>query len=398
MRRRYAARRQAMAIHSHRREIPMNKDHRDALRAAALIHEQLTNRNLPASAVHLPRYSWAAIERLQRQVSGASGRGWHLAARRLREQMADAIRRCHMELETALRTVESHIAPRLLSTSSEIYRDILALYAEFDEVEIDFGSHEIRVTTDAIVFSEIDLGRFDICFDWQRLGESQPYRVVARDSNPASQNQGVTHPHVQDEALCEGDGRAAIQTALAQGRLYDFILMVSQVLHTYARGSAYVEMDNWNGITCSDCGTTMSSDDSYSCQRCGCELCDECRQSCAACEESYCSACLSCCPECELDFCRGCMEVCPACRRNICSHCMEDGLCPSCRAEQSQDEEEDNDDDKSDNCTEGQPAERAGIDSLSQEARQAEGLAGTGQEKPDATIEPDRLGEALVPA
>ena len=152
-------------------------------------------------------------------------------------------------------------------------------------------------------------------FAWTGSGwtDHQPYRVVARDPNPAARNDSVTHPHVQDEMLCEGDGRSAIRAALAQGRIFDFFLLVSQVLHTYARGSAYVEMDDWSGVSCSDCGTTMSPDDSYCCQRCGSELCGDCRRSCAGCEESHCSGCLSQCPECEMDFCRGCLEVCPGC-------------------------------------------------------------------------------------
>jgi hypothetical protein len=372
----------------------MNKNKRDAFRAAVLIHEQLTNRKPPASTVHLPGYSWAAIERLKRQIARASGRGWHRAASRLNEEMVDAMRRCHSELETALRTVEVHSAPRFLSTPSEIYRDILALHAEFDEVEIDFDGHELCATTDAIVLSDIDLGCFDIRLGWQRLGGPQPYRVVARDPNPAAAKSDVPHPHVQDETLCEGEGRSAIRAALAQGRLYDFMLLVSQVLHTYARGSAYVEMDNWTGVTCEDCGTMLSHEDSFSCQRCGGELCEDCRQLCAACEESYCAGCLSSCPECERDFCRGCMEVCPACQRKVCGQCMEDGLCTSCQAEQSQ-EEEDHDDEFTDR-TEGQPAGRAGAEMLFE--HQVEGLAAADQEKPDVATEPDRVGEALVPA
>ena len=279
--------------------------------AAMLIHEQLVSRDLPALTVHLPGHSWANIERLHRRIARACGHGWHLAARRLSEEMAEAIRRCHRDLETALRTAEAHSTPRILPTPSEIYRDILALDAEFDEVEIDFDAHELCVTTDAVVLSDIDLGRFDIRLDWRRLGESRPYRVVARDPNPSATKSDVPHPHVQDETLCEGDGRPAIRAALTHCRLFDFMLLVSQVLHTYARGSAYVEMDDWTGISCNDCGTIVSPNDSYCCQRCGNDLCDDCHQSCAACEESHCSGCLSCCPVCEENFCRDCMGVCP---------------------------------------------------------------------------------------
>jgi len=375
----------------------MNKNDRDALRAAVLIREQLAKRNLPASIVHLSGYSWATIERLQHQIARASGRGWHRAARRLSQEMADALRRYHQDLEMALRTVEAHNVPRISSTPAEIYRDIQALQTEFDEVEIDIANQTISVTTDTIEFEGIDLGQFEIRLDWHRLGSSLAYRLVARDPNPAATNSEVTHPHVQDETLCEGEGHCAIQAALAQGRIYDFMLLVSQVLHTYARGSAYVEMHDWTGVTCSDCGTMMSPDDSYSCQRCGCELCDDCHRLCAACEECYCSGCLSCCPECEMDFCRGCLDECPECGRDVCGNCMEDGLCSSCQAKQIQEEEE-NHDDNDESTTEGQPADRAGIGTPCRKAHPAENLAAADEKEPGTAAESDRLGEAFVPA
>ena len=213
---------------------------------------------------------------------------------------------------------------------------------------------------------------------------------------------------IHDMATLIGFGAAAINPyvmfesldeLVAQYRIYDLMLLISQVLHTYARGSAYVELDAWTGISCKDCGITMSPDDSYGCQRCGSELCDDCRHSCAACEESHCSGCLSCCPECEMEFCRGCMEVCPDCHRKVCCQCMEDGLCPSCREKQFQEEkdEHDADDDKSTDRAEGYPDGQAGTGEPSQEASRAEDVA-TGKTEPDAAVEPDCLGEALVPA
>ncbi len=61
-------------------------------------------------------------------------------------------------------------------------------------------------------------------------------------------------PHVSDETLCEGDGRRAIHAALAAGRLYDFFTIVDRLLNTYASGRAYVDLDNWFGTPCHDCG------------------------------------------------------------------------------------------------------------------------------------------------
>ncbi len=377
----------------------MNKNQRTLLRAAILIHEHLASRCRSVPALHVSECSWATIERFRQGIALASRRGWHDAARRLGEQMADAMHRLQLALEVARQTIESHTGSRKIPSPSEIYRDLSALEEEFDVVEIDLSAHEIVVTTACIVLDDIDLGAFSIRLDWRRLDNSSPYRVVARDPNPASRNEGVTHPHVQDETLCEGDGRAAIQAALAQGRLYDFFLLVSQVLHTYARGAAYVELDLWNGISCTDCGTTMDPDDSYSCQRCGSELCEDCRQICAGCEEAHCAGCLSLCPGCDMDFCRGCLDVCDGCHKRFCNNCLEDGLCPNCQAEQSEEEEENKDDehDQSDERLSERLDERTGVTAPSASAGQTNSNSPV-ENEPDTAVEPHRLGEALVSA
>ncbi len=79
-----------------------------------------------------------------------------------------------------------------LPTEGEIFRDILGLQAEFDEVELVPDSGEIRVTVGPIVLEDIDLGRFQICLDWLGTGSASPYRVVALDPHPASSNDAVT--------------------------------------------------------------------------------------------------------------------------------------------------------------------------------------------------------------
>lgn len=355
----------------------MTTSDRTMLRAAVLIHEQLSQRHVQNFSRCLPEYSWAAAVRLRRQIVRAKDRGWHRAAGRLMGDLGGTLRRCQMELETVLHTIEPATSSLCIPSPSDIYQDIGALRTEFAEVEIDLQEHELCVTTDAIVLEGIDLGRFQIHLDWHRLGSPPAYRVMALDPNPAAANEEVTHPHVQGEILCEGDGRAAIRAVLAQGRIYDLFLLVSQLLHTYGRGSSYVELDDWDGITCDDCGRQIREADSYGCSRCGSTLCDECSHCCAACEESHCSGCLSTCPECEQDFCRSCLETCPRCRRRVCRQCMEDGLCVTCHEKQLQDEEQDDDD---------------------SEATNQNALAAAETERPVAPAEPHRLGEAVVSA
>ena len=114
---------------------------------------------------------------------------------------------------------------------------------EFEAVDIDLGEHELSVTTDRIVLEGINLGSFKIRLDWHLLGFSSAYRVMALDPNPAAKNEDITHPHVQDGNLCEGEGRSAVQAALEECRLYDFFLLVSRLLHTYGRGKP--SRTNW---------------------------------------------------------------------------------------------------------------------------------------------------------
>ncbi len=377
----------------------MNKPPRAVLRAAVLIHEQLAEHDQSASTVHLPNRSWAMINHVRQRIAQARDHGWQRAAKKLRQEMTDHLGYYRLELDSMLRALETRSAPRVRYGPCDIYQDLLALSTEFDDVEIDLDEHELRVTTDAIVLEGIHLGRFTICLDWQKLGDPDPaYRVMACDPHPARTREDVPHPHVQDETLCEGEGRAAIRAALAQGRVQDFVVLVSQVLHTYARGSAYVELDDWNGTTCSDCGDTMSAHDSYGCQRCGSDLCEDCRRFCAVCDEPFCADCFYTCPECEADICRGCMEVCPSCGRRICARCLEHGLCPSCQESPSPDNEEDHDEDlhSSDQVPE-RPA-RTGTQTHAQSIRQTDRLADATEDLPDPAAEPDRLGQALVPA
>lgn len=318
----------------------MTTHDRTALRAAVLIHAQLVGHSIPDLSRGPSEYSWATAARLRQKIVRANDHGWHLAAGRLHTELVSTLRRCQRELETALRAIEPAVPPLSTPTSPEIYQDLLALGKEFDEVAIDLTGHEICVTTDSIVLEGIELGRFKICLDWHHLGSAPAYRVMALDPNPAGANEEVTHPHVQDETLCEGEGRTSIQAALAQGRLYDLFLLVSQLLHTYGRGSAFVELSAWDGITCDDCGTQVREADRYSCARCENTLCDECSQCCAGCQESHCCGCLSTCPECEREFCRSCLEKCPRCGTKTCEQCRADDLCLTCHQEQCQEEQE----------------------------------------------------------
>ena len=338
----------------------MIHDTKSMFRAAVLIHEHLAGRDALANSIRLPEYTWQQIQRLQRQALLARQRGWHLANKVLYGELVGSLQRFQYELNKSLGKVATHRPFRKSSSPADIFRDLRALRREFDDVEIDIEEQEISVTTDPIVLEHIDFGRFDIRLAWKEIGSvKQPYRVVALDPRPAARNESVTHPHVQDECLCEGDGRAAVASALADSRIYDFFTLVSQILHTYGRGSAFVEIDRWDGAVCEECGDTMDEDERYCCQYCDSTLCSSCAVSCNGCQNSYCSECRRSCAACGEDYCSSCLAVCRRCRKRFCNACVTEGLCPSCH---SQTHEEDQDDDSCDDsqceepCLVGQTA------------------------------------------
>lgn len=314
---------------------------KSALRAAVLIHEHVASPCPPRRPIHLSDYHWNEAQRLVRQIELAHHRGWRRAAESLHTDLAQMLENFQRELGWAVEGLKAHKAPPRIATVADIYRDILALDDEFDRVDIDVKEHVLRVTTDRIVLDDVRLGRFEICLDWRDLGKPSPYRVVALDPNPPAIDSDVTHPHVRNEALCEGEGIRPIAAALAEGRLLEFFNLVSQILHNYGRGSAYVELDDWEGESCSDCGRTVRSADCSCCQRCGVTLCESCDVYCEHCHESYCSGCMGTCAGCQHDACRHCLAECPKCNRTFCKDCRqeESNLCHECFEKQQPAEE-----------------------------------------------------------
>src|SRR6185369_16757988 len=175
--------------------------------------------------------------------------------------------------------------------------DLVALRQEFEELDYDRRGRRLSVVTEPIVLAGVYLGPFEIRLQWAPVTRSDvpAYRVVAKDPHPAESRDNVTHPHVMDEVLCEGDGRHAVRQALSQGRLLDFFTLIAGILRTYNSESPFVELPLWHGSTCSDCGARVDEDDCYSCQKCHDNICSECETVCGDCEESCCSTCIGSC-------------------------------------------------------------------------------------------------------
>lgn len=323
---------------------------------------------LPTEAL---QSAWRQLSRSLHRAAWARGKGWRAA----KASVPRDLRYWANELTGTVNRVVSHFESqpqRHPDLTRAIYEDLLALEEEFEEVEVDLQEKTLSVTTGPIQLEGIELGRFQVRLKWRKLQEFRAYDVIALEANPAATSSSTTHPHVQSDVLCEGEGRTAIRSALEQGRVLDFFLLVQQVLQTYNSGSAYVHLSDWSGVECSDCGTTASEEDSTSCDRCDSSLCSDCSRSCGNCHRGLCNSCSSLCEGCDTDFCSACLAECTACSEQYCSECLTSGQCSSCHENQENEDEVEN--------------------AASESEAPAESLA------TDITVQPVCLGEAGVSA
>jgi len=215
--------------------------------------------------------------------------------------------------------------------------ELKQLQQEFDHLDFDRENNNISVETDPVTLDGLYLGPFRIELHLNKLCklyEANPYSVVALDPHPAATDETVTHPHVCNDKLCEGDGAITIRTALEQGRLFDFFTMVRSILNNYNPDSPYVSIYDWDGEPCYNCGYVMNSENSYYCSYCERDFCEECSTYCRCCDETVCEGCVVSCESCEEPMCRHCVHKCAECESFICGACMEDGICPDCKQEE----------------------------------------------------------------
>lgn len=356
----------------------MKTDDRALYRTAEAVRNLLTqDARLDA---WLPEAPWQSLAKLTRQVERCREHGFERARLRLESsweaRLAELV--AALNSQTGQRRQKRPKVPAL----REIYDDLAALHEEFEDVDIDFGAGTISVTTEPITLSDIYLGPFQIRLDWRNLAENSPYRVIALEPHSAATNDGVTHPHVQDERLCEGEGREAIQQALLQGRFGDFFLVVSQLLHTYAQGQAYVELSRWQGVGCSDCGAHVDDDERYACERCDADLCGGCSSSCSSCDRGLCSGCIKSCDDCQQSHCESCQTACSGCKGMFCDECLINRLCSACQAEPEDETDEEHESDET-----NENSNVAGETACSDDSG-----------RNDVAVQPDGVGETALSA
>lgn len=309
------------------------------LRLAIAIDAQGKTEHGKAARAELPTASWLQCERTLRLMHRAHRRGWHLAAQWLARDLRGSLLRLPGDLTALAGELEPHECETCLTSARDIYADLLALRQEFDEVAFDRRRRTLSVTTEPIELDGVYLGPFEIQLDWSDLTAGHPdnYRVAALDAHSAASNDSVTHPHVQDEAVCEGEARQTIHSALEQRRLLDFFVVVANLLRTYNSDSPYVTLSDWCGAECADCGGTVSDEERWTCDKCESSVCGGCHQSCPDCDDVCCSECVTTCTGCDETRCRSCISDCSVCQDVFCEGCLnEDERCSNCHEKENE--------------------------------------------------------------
>jgi hypothetical protein len=182
----------------------------------------------------------------------------------------------------------------------------------------------VNVLTSAIELEGIRLGAFKISLNWPRIGQGNAYECQALEPCRPGDHDGVTHPHVLDNHLCEGEGAAPIKAALTTGRVYDFFVLARQILTTYNPASAHVPLDDWNGgMSCHGCGSRIDEDDYCCCDACDERFCNECSWMCNDCDRPICTDCSCICALCSQRYCDGCVSVDESTKQLVCNKCQE---------------------------------------------------------------------------
>lgn len=307
------------------------ENHRAVLRMAQHIERQYEQlRRGPNTAHVLSDEQWDEIRCLQQRLSLALEHGHEAVAEELGDRLRHALQNLAGELTTAAHAITRQTRRSDVPSLRLLYEELAALDHEFEHVRLDLKQQQLAVRTERIVLDDFDLGPFEIRLHIQQLGIQPPYEVIALEPHRPASNSSLTHPHVQHDHLCEGDGRQAIARALEEGRLGEFFLLVAQILQTYNADSAYCSLGAWDGSPCADCDELVDDDDLSSCDRCNCRLCDGCSRSCTRCDHVICAECSLSCESCGCRTCSGCLEGCGKCEQLHCSECLEGQLCPTC--------------------------------------------------------------------
>lgn len=283
---------------------------------------------------------WEHLQRARHRCQLALKHGLMLCLPGLQHDLLYALRNL-VEQSISLRTnFECRHQEKL--SCRHWFQEVEQLYEEFNTVTFQPEAGKLRVETPVITLEGICLGSFAI--DFKKEGHDlsiQRFEIVALQPEPAATDSAMTHPHVREGELCAGDAKVPIKAALESGRLVDAFLLIQSVLQTYNSRSAYLKLDQWYGISCTDCARSIHPEDSHSCHGCDHPLCDQCYHSCSSCSSTYCPECIQGCSSCKGSYCEACLESSERNGKQLCRDCRTScGRCGKLVAVEEIDEEE----------------------------------------------------------
>jgi hypothetical protein len=282
------------------------------------------------------------VSKNSRIFQSAVDRCWYPAAEKIRSRISRNLSDFSHHLDQFKIAIDSDDIK--LPKPGDVVAELLQIEQEYGELKFDLKAKTISVITESIVLEEISFGPFEIRLflnEIKKLATESPYTIIALNPNPAGSDCDVTHPHVSHEKLCEGDGFVPIRKAIQQGRLNDFFTIIVQILQTYNPDSPYVSLEDWQGVSCYDCGYTVSGDNNYYCEECDNDFCSDCSTYCRICDTTICMGCSYECPVCDQPVCKHCLDICSECDTTLCKDCInEEGLCNNCQEQREEQENE----------------------------------------------------------
>jgi hypothetical protein len=316
-------------------------------------------------------------------------RGWNSSA----EHCCSSIGRILNDIPPSISSIKqlADLPQKEVPKLSDLVAELKQLMQEFEVVEFSVPDGTISVETDPVTLEDIYLGPFKVKLNLQKLSElykRSAYDVIALDPHPAATSEEVTHPHVSNESLCEGDGSATIRSALEDGRLCDFFTLVKSILNTYSADSPYVSLSEWEGLACYSCGYICGGDNCYLCNFCEHDYCEECTTCCHECDETVCTGCVTRCSICDESICPNCVYTCSQCGSYCCRSCMEEDICKDCIESEVENEQRNDPVTTVNKATDTGQANTTGAKETN--------LATQETEPPCPEVQPDRLGQTRL--
>ncbi len=188
-----------------------------------------------------------------------------------------------------------------LPTLNDCYDQLDAMDREFGTCELSHDKRSIIVVSHEVKLQNILFGRYRIRIQLDRIEtDHRSFYFVNPVSDECPKVDGSSHPNMRNEHLCEGAGGEAMTKAFTEGRLYDCVILINNILQTYGSESPYVELVRFEGPSeaeeetrcCSNCSDQINEEDLYGCYACGDSVCPGCVHYCSVTGQHFCTECV----------------------------------------------------------------------------------------------------------